>query len=815
MKPTKQGKVTLATGGVPLFDIHTTPAPPPAEEYAAEELRRHLRAMLGLGGRVGNRHSNASASAGAVCINDWDRARDDGVAVEPLDLGPEAYHLETRGQSVHVLGGGPRGVLYGVYDLLETLGCRWFMPEVTRIPRRRRILVDPLRCTRAPAFEFRDMWVWEGRDPVWWARNRMNGWYTPVPEYMGGHVEYGMFVHTFDKLVPPDEFFDAHPEYYSQIDGVRRRHGGQLCLTNPDVLAIAVERVLACMRKMPRATIFSVSQNDCLGPCQCARCRAVLAEEGAESGAMLRFVNAVAEQTAKQFPDKLIDTLAYQYGLDAPRHLVLHPNVRVRLCPICCCQGHRFGTCDHPESNRFLRALKDWSQVTKQIYIWHYCTNFANYPLPMPDYDELWENLNLYREFGVYGVFMQGMGEVGGGAETMALRGYVLSKLLWNPEQPVWPLVDEFLGAYYGRAAGDVRRYLDVFHGPVRRDRNLHPSLYDPPTHDLFSAERLGAADAALAAGEQVTRGAERQRTRMLRNGVRYARIKQRESTFERVGDEFRCEGRGQDLAEFRAMAADWRRAGVQRIREGTPIETSVSLLENRLKAHPVEWLRSGDQQLAIVPGLGGRILEWHAHGRQWLAQPDPGIAWNDYPMNEGYVEFAIRGLHGYAGWGQPFECARQGDGLELSARLPDGLHMSRSLSFRGEVLCIDSRVENRGKGEPEISWGGSLHLRIPDEAAEVRFASGGGPVCLSWEAVPEGYGNAQVLEGARLPVREWSVFAGGRVLVHSFDGAAIERAMLARVAAHRTLALDLRTLPAPLARGSAIKVSQELRWLE
>jgi 8-oxo-dGTP diphosphatase len=35
------------------------------------------------------------------------------------------------------------------------------------------------------------MWVWDGCDPVWWVRNRMNGWYTPVPDYMGGHVDYG------------------------------------------------------------------------------------------------------------------------------------------------------------------------------------------------------------------------------------------------------------------------------------------------------------------------------------------------------------------------------------------------------------------------------------------------------------------------------------------------------------------------------------------------------------------------------------------------------------------------------------------------
>ena len=66
----------------------------------------------------------------------------------------------------------------------------------------------------------------------------------------------------------------------------------------------------------------------------------------------------------------------------------------------------------------------------------------------MPDFDELHGNINLYRKNGVRGLFIQGMGEPGGGAESMALRGYVVSKLLWQPDQPVWPLVDEPLANF-------------------------------------------------------------------------------------------------------------------------------------------------------------------------------------------------------------------------------------------------------------------------------------------------------------------------------------------------------------------------------
>ena len=500
----------LAEGGIPRAQIVLPEGASAVEEYAAEELRRHLNAIAGAGPYSWPTNRAHEGGGSVISLNDPAGAQAAGLDVAELALGPEAFHLETRGNTLYILGGSPRGLLYGVYELLESLGCRWFTPEITQIPHCPTCTLPPLCKTMAPAFEFRDMFNWEGSDPVWWARNRLNGWYTPVPEYLGGHIDYGLFVHTFYTLLPPEEFFTDHPEYYSEIDGVRRHEMGQLCLSNPEVLRLVSARVLERMRANPRATIFSVSQNDWAGPCACPRCAAMVAEEGAQSGPLLRFVNAVAEATSREFPHKLIDTLAYWYTLDAPRHVVPHRNVRVRLCSINCCQAHEYGTCDHPESARFLRALDDSGRVTRQMYIWHYCTNFANYPLPVPDFDEIHANINLYKRRGVYGIFMQGMGEEGGGAESMALRGYVLQQAAVEPRAArVLAAIDEFLAAYYGAAAPHVRQYLELFHARVREERTLHPSLYDPPTSALFAGEILPRAETALAAGEGLLRGAD------------------------------------------------------------------------------------------------------------------------------------------------------------------------------------------------------------------------------------------------------------------------------------------------------------------
>jgi len=55
------------------------------------------------------------------------------------------------------------------------------------------------------------------------------------------------FHHSFRDLVPAEEYFDAHPEYFSEIEG-RRVPDKQICLTNPDILAIAKAKLKEWIR---------------------------------------------------------------------------------------------------------------------------------------------------------------------------------------------------------------------------------------------------------------------------------------------------------------------------------------------------------------------------------------------------------------------------------------------------------------------------------------------------------------------------------------------------------------------------------------
>ncbi|MCH8962875.1 MAG: DUF4838 domain-containing protein, partial [Bacteroidetes bacterium] len=48
-------------------------------------------------------------------------------------------------------------------------------------------------------------------------------------------------VHSYYHYLPPVQYFKDHPEWYSLVDGERVSSGGQLCLTNPEMLQELVE----------------------------------------------------------------------------------------------------------------------------------------------------------------------------------------------------------------------------------------------------------------------------------------------------------------------------------------------------------------------------------------------------------------------------------------------------------------------------------------------------------------------------------------------------------------------------------------------
>ncbi len=484
----------LAGGADAVCPIVVAADATPAERYAAAELATHLHELCGAAFPVTN-----AVPAGPAIV----------LAHDP-DCGAEGYRLRVDAAAgrLTIGGGRPRGVLYGAYALLdEDLGCRWFTPAVTFVPRRDRLtLPADLDRRGQPRLEYREVYWTEALGGDWAARNRLNASHASLAERHGGKVTYGPFVHTFNRILDPDDHFAAHPEYFSMVKGKRLKTQTQLCLTNPEVLDHAIRAVRRWIAANPAATIFSVSQNDWRNPCDCPACHALDEAEGSHAGTLLTFVNSIADAIATNHPGVAIDTLAYQYTRKPPRTVRPRPNVIVRLCSIECCFAHPLDGCPEATNQSFMEDLRGWHGLSSRLYVWDYTTDFAHYLLPFPNLGVLGANVRTFAENGVAGLFEQGNYSPGGGGELAELRAWVLARLLWEPTRAADALIREFVVGVYGPAAPHVQRYLEL-RGATARAAGNHVRIFDGTNRPDLPVAAVAEWDEALAAAEQAAAG--------------------------------------------------------------------------------------------------------------------------------------------------------------------------------------------------------------------------------------------------------------------------------------------------------------------
>ena len=485
-------EITLATRGQPAAYALVIPIrASPAQRHAAEEFQLFTEQMTGV--KMPILTDDAPLPSQSVLLGDTRHtAALLGAPADIAGLGTDGFRMVTRPPHLLIIGGPVRGTLYGVYEVLERLGgCRWYSSWHSMIPRLDTWKIPAIDETQKPAFAMREPFWFDMFDGDFAARNKVNGNAMRLTEKHGGksfRFGGGLFCHTFNPLCPPDEFFDKHPEYYSEIDGKRVKEHTQLCLTNPEVLRIVTERVLARIRKDPTAKLFSVSQNDWKNFCTCSACKAIDDREESHAGTLITFVNQVAEAVEKEFPGVWIETLAYQYTRKPPKTVRPRHNVVPRLCSIECDFSKPIDQSAFEQNRKFVEDIQGWSDRSTQLFIWDYTTNFRTYTGPFPNVLALQGNVTFFRGNRVVGLFEQGayQGRHGDFAE---LKAWLLAKWLWNPDLPAEPLLNDFFAGYYGAAAPFVRRYFDEVHTFYGSSTNTPLRIFDDVKRSVIPDE--------------------------------------------------------------------------------------------------------------------------------------------------------------------------------------------------------------------------------------------------------------------------------------------------------------------------------------
>ena len=595
----------LAENGQSEFRIVVSQSASPSERHAAEELQMFLEQISGV--RLPVITDEQPVGSHEILLGDNAHLRALDIDVNFAGLGNEGFVIRTAPPHLIIAGGQKRGTLYGVYAFLEEyLGCRWFTSTVSRIPHTPRIEMNAINDRQVPALEYREVFFFDALDGDWTARNRLNSSMAHLTEKHGGKITYYPFVHSFFTLIPPDKYFELHPEWFSLVDGKRTLVGRykrtQLCLTNEEMIQQAIKTVKEWIAEHPEADIISISQND--GPggwCECENCAALEAQEGgAHSAPIIYFVNRIAEAVAKEHPEIAIDTLAYSYSRQAPKTLKPLPNVIIRLTSGSCC-SHPIGDegCDQNASLR--NDIRDWFRLTQRMYVWDYTVNFHQYLLPFPNLHTLGPNIRFLVDHGVRGIFEQGSGDVPH-SDMAPLKAYLLAKLLWNPDIDRALVTQEFLEAYYGPAGEPIGKYLEILEQEVKAGsyRWFHMSPFERSTTPIYlTPEVISKATYLFGEAERLVADDPDRLTRVqtARLSLDYAKL----HVASRLNAFLRPDEKEIPAGEYFRYAMDKffttaERAGVGYVREASRSHSAMK-----------EFREDLEQSVNIMEGLGGQ----------------------------------------------------------------------------------------------------------------------------------------------------------------------------------------------------------------
>ena len=435
-------ELTIIDNGYSNYTIIIPAVATEIEKKAAYKLQHYLQEMSGT--KLDVIPEDRPWQSHAIYVGSCNSAKKLNIDFPALE--EDGFSVRTQGQDLFICGGKRKGTLFGVYDFLEQVGCQKYSPDAELIPKKKLLRIPQYNIAEIPVFHYRETLMPDASDPDYAEWHKLH-------HRSEREKDWGMWVHTFDDLIPPKKYFKEHPEYFSLNNGVRSSKT-QLCLSNSNVLDLVIMRLKDLISKNPQASHWSISQNDTYGPCECSGCENIDNQYGGvPSGSLIHFVNQVAER----FPNKIISTLAYQYSRKAPEGIKPVENVNIVLCTIELNRSRPIRS--DPSSQGFVNDISNWKKLTNNILIWDYIVQFRNYLDPFPNLHVLQPNIQFFSDSGVQMMFEQGSNR--SLSEFHELRSYIMAKLLWNPGVDVDAIMNDFLNGFYGEAGPHLRKYID------------------------------------------------------------------------------------------------------------------------------------------------------------------------------------------------------------------------------------------------------------------------------------------------------------------------------------------------------------------
>ena len=461
----------LTVGGADIseYTVVIPVSPGSYDQLAADFLVRFIGEATG----VTVRQTTDAESAAHMILVGTTAYDTEAVKAARAELKDDGYAMLVDGGNLYVTGALDRGTLFGVYDFLEKyLGVMIYgavtypeKQEMYEIKENLRVdIPSDLRSVYSTPVAVRKS-SWTAVSDGWAYFPFWNCYNSSEFKYAGGGV------HTIAHLAETGGDLSPNP-----------------CLTDENIYQTVLKNVRLELEKNPNAQYVNVSQTDgTTHGCQCKNCKAVETEEGSPSGPWIRFVNRIANDIKEDYPNVMVETLAYTFTEKPPKVTKPAEDVIVCLCTSSCCFVHAIDDPDCPRNKTFAGYVKGWSEICDHLKIWTYSGNFQATDNGdkngfAPNFRVIRQSVKFFIDHNVESVYVEGQQHPADRVSTVMgeLRAYLWGRVLWNPnmtEEEFIAYTNDFMNYYYGDAGPLLLKYVDTVYGDMLNNKKYNKSM--------------------------------------------------------------------------------------------------------------------------------------------------------------------------------------------------------------------------------------------------------------------------------------------------------------------------------------------------
>jgi hypothetical protein len=359
----------------------------------------------------------------------------------------QAFRVVVAKTGIGLIGESDLATSYAIYEVLDRLGCRWFMPSDMgqAIPAMKRIALREMDFKSAPGTWSRSLWY---ADSAYCRRNRIGGLYLASGDALENYITA--------------EQRKAHPEWRATVDG--KPVEVRIKWSHPAVAEAIADAILAQQAKAPTLTC-SISPCDGLGFDNSPEDRALDAGDIDETcgevsitDRLLVLQNRIAKRVNAKFPDLCFGMLAYANYLRPPIREPVDPHIIPHIAPITYSRAHPMSDDRVPGNKQLRYSVEGWAKRCPATAYWFYGWFLAEPVAPNPMLAKWGHDVPYVLKKG-HCKFWQP--ETQANFETTLHALYMSCRLAWNPDLKPEEVYREINERFYGSAAGEMTAYWD------------------------------------------------------------------------------------------------------------------------------------------------------------------------------------------------------------------------------------------------------------------------------------------------------------------------------------------------------------------